>query len=563
MLILKEYQELILACYKLASQCIDFIRNTHLQYEDRIFLSKKTNLLCNEAFRFCYKQYQKNKNLTDFNWAFYFAEKSKAAVLHTALAEQSAKQFAQIPDSLLKLEENLKLDWSYYQSRKLQEQTKGEKANQARLQNANEQLFKIQLQKQELSELFKSQYPKYFQLKNSQEVLQVERIQSELPKNTTLVEYYKLDTAWFAFVVTEQKSEIIPLTVSANISEQITSMLKVLETSDVKTYSTLAYQLYQQLYEPLAIEKEHVIIIPADDLWHLNYDVLLSSHGQSDSFEDLPYLIKKHQFSYHYSTELLLKSLNEPSSSTSLKCLAFSYTLADQSSVGEVVTIRGNSKEIQDLPGTRKEIGVIAEILEGAYYFGNKASERNFKQEANKYNILHLALHGQLNQAKPMQSRLVFSQFADSLEDNYLYAYELYNTELNAELAVLSACNTGTGQLVSGEGVISLGRAFSYAGCKSLLISQWELSDVFTPAIMHEFYSQLKAGKPKSEALRMAKLKHLKDADNLSANPYHWAALVQLGNDTPLGHSTSWYWWGVGIVLCSLIGGVLYKKKRV
>lgn len=132
-----------------------------------------------------------------------------------------------------------------------------------------------------------------------------------------------------------------------------------------------------------------------------------------------------------------------------------------------------------------------------------------------------------------------FTQVEDSVEDNYLHAFEIYNLELNAELAVLSACNTRVGAIVEGEGIMNLARAFFYAGCKSLMMSQWEVSDGAAPMIMESFYTNIKEGKSKAASLRQAKLNYMKNSSESTSNPYLWASMVLVGNDDPIQSKNS------------------------
>ena len=115
-------------------------------------------------------------------------------------------------------------------------------------------------------------------------------------------------------------------------------------------------------------------------------------------------------------------------------------------------------------------------------------------------------MHTWLRDEQPLYARLVFQQTEDSLHDNYLDASELYNMQLKARLAVLSACQTGMGELVRGEGIMSLSRAFAYAGCPSLVMSLWNANDQSTAGIMLDFYKELKQGCTIDGALRQAKL---------------------------------------------------------
>lgn len=177
----------------------------------------------------------------------------------------------------------------------------------------------------------------------------------------------------------------------------------------------------------------------------------------------------------------------------------------------------------------------IAALLQGKAYLGPEASEQQFKQQAPLSRILHLAMHTWLDSRNPMFSKLLFSPNPlDTEEDNDLFAVELYDLGLSAELVVLSACETGLGQVRQGEGVMSLARAFAFGGVTATVMSLWQAEDGATRTLMVDFYKQLKTGIRKDDALQQAKLTYLKNCDALRSSPYFWAGFIASGNMVPL-----------------------------
>ena len=246
--------------------------------------------------------------------------------------------------------------------------------------------------------------------------------------------------------------------------------------------------------------------------------------------------------------------------------MALSYNPADKVGSTDYLTL-GNLRDVlshQSLPGTSKEVSAISKLWEGDYYFSDAANESLFKQESKAYGILHLAVHGYMDKHFPENSFLQFSS-SDSLNDGRLHAYELYNLDINAALAVITACHSGEGKIVSGEGMMSIGRAFAYAGVESLLASRWEVPDVSSPIIMQYFYEGLKRGMRKSEALQFAQKQFLtRNADNITSAPFYWAGFYIIGDDQPIVGNRAdsrYYWWGFTAVLCLL--GIVWGRKKL
>jgi CHAT domain-containing protein len=213
--------------------------------------------------------------------------------------------------------------------------------------------------------------------------------------------------------------------------------------------------------------------------------------------------------------------------------------------------------KLERLVQSRREVQQIAKLYpndEVALFLREQAREENVKAEGrlSHYRLIHFAAHGLLNENKPQYSGLVLTlspeagnpkselqtsdlrpQTSDrvnpqSAEDGLLQVYEIFNLKLNADLVVLSACETGLGKQVKGEGLIGLTRAFMYAGTSSVVVSLWKVLDTSTADLMVRFYRHLKDGKlSKAEALRQAQLELIRHGK--FAHPYFWAPFVLVG----------------------------------
>jgi CHAT domain-containing protein len=162
-------------------------------------------------------------------------------------------------------------------------------------------------------------------------------------------------------------------------------------------------------------------------------------------------------------------------------------------------------------------------------YTGPQAREDYLKREAGGYRILHLATHGILNAASPMYSHLLLSR-SDSAgdEDGLLEAWEIMKMDLNADLVVLSACESGRGRVSAGEGVIGLNWALFVAGCPTSVVSLWKVDEASTTELMIEFHRILRLHKNPADALRAASIHLLRTKRH--RHPFHWAGFVVVGS---------------------------------
>ncbi|MBN2201480.1 CHAT domain-containing protein [bacterium] len=186
------------------------------------------------------------------------------------------------------------------------------------------------------------------------------------------------------------------------------------------------------------------------------------------------------------------------------------------------------------LSWAEREVAAVAALARGRAYCGGRATESRFKREAPKAGILHIATHCVINEKNNADTGLILSPDSRSGEDGVLYMHEIYEMRFSADLAVLSACNTGSGVLAAGDGYLSLGRCFMLTGCNSALMSLWPVDDRSSSMLVAAYYDGLAAGRRKHAALRDAKLAWLKDADERTANPIYWAGMVQSGSVEPL-----------------------------
>ena len=372
----------------------------------------------------------------------------------------------------------------------------------------------------------------------------------DLDPGSSLLEFYLGSDSLYYFIVHGEALYFDKMVLPAQLEQRITDLLVALRGKDFKSYTTLAFDLYQQLMEPIlkhiestpALKQtEHLLIIPDGVLSYIPFETLLTSPAQTNDYASLEYLLKSYRISYHYSSQLMAQPV--ASQESNQRFLGFAPQFEDEFdglAYGE--RTRAYQELMPGLPNAKEEVETIASLLNGVAQTGIDATESNFKKMAAQYSILHLASHSIIEDEEPLYSKLLFDNEADSLEDGALHVYELYNMQLNADLVTLSACNTGIGKLYKGEGMISLARGFLYAGVPNLVMSLWAVPDRPTKDLMTYFYEELRKGNSKDLALHRAKIRFLENADNVTANPYYWGSFIYMGQTNDAQSTQSWWW---------------------
>jgi CHAT domain-containing protein len=231
---------------------------------------------------------------------------------------------------------------------------------------------------------------------------------------------------------------------------------------------------------------------------------------------------------------------------------------------GETSRVRNipiNRANLKPLAGSAKEVRSIVKIVGGDLRIGNDASEYSFKELSSQYRILHLAAHAFIDEDDPLHSTLVFSPDSEGNEDGMLNVSEIYNLDLNASMVVLSACNTGTGTLKRGEGIMSLARAFFYAGVPNVVMTLWPVGDESCSRLMTYFYKNLAKGESKDEALRNAKLSFIRAADPILQHPFYWAGYIVVGERSAVFFPWIKIYLIAGVILIVSVTAFLYRKK--
>ncbi|MCB0164222.1 MAG: CHAT domain-containing protein [Anaerolineae bacterium] len=348
--------------------------------------------------------------------------------------------------------------------------------------------------------------------------LEVSQVQPLLADQTTLVSYYLLEDHILAFILTRHSFETVALEVGpAAVADKINAFRAFTDLS--AAHPTSAIDLYEMVIAPLKdhLNTPHLAIIPHQQLHYLPFAAL--TDGQH-------YLIDDYTLTVLPSASALPFILaNTNPSALSLQPSALvvgNPTTADYETIASLAITRGS---LRSLPFAEKEAKVIAKLFGVEPLIGEAATESAVREQVGKANIVHLAAHGQFNAVAPLNSLIALAP--DDENDGWLTVDEVYSLNLHqADLVVLSACNTNLGDLSQGDELVGLTRALLFAGTPCVMASLWPIEDESTSMLMARFYTHLKGGWGQAEALRQAQIEVRAE----HPHPYYWSGFVLSGD---------------------------------
>ncbi len=536
--------------YRIADTVLAEVQKELISSEDKLRLAENIYELSQWAVENCFQLANATGEQGYLEEAFEYVEKSKNMVLKQSIAANHAKHFAGIPDSLVQLEDQLQSNIRYY---KLQ---LAEKPDSAAALLYNNELFLAQMSYRTLIRQLEEAYPLYHQLRYDRTVPSVQALQAVLPAQTALLSYFISDSALFCFVITQQNFQAYRTPISGHFYNQLVGLRKSIAWQLNEDYIELAYPLYQQLF-PFELEDqiESLVIISDGALSKLPFEALLMHKTSlTNGFATLPYLVSRYNIRYALSGALFQQQqsrMTEPSVfdggliayapvfAEPQKVELFSsgtrnpLVINDNQRVGRAITMDG--QYVAALPATADEVQAITSVFQqkgqsvSAFMF-QEANENQLKRgAANRSQYIHIATHGFINEAQPDMSGLLLFPNFDGQEDHILYSGEVYGLQLQAELVVLSACETGLGKVAKGEGLLGLSRAFLYAGAQNLVVSLWKVQDRATAELMVKFYQWHLDSEHRqfAQPLRQAKLDMIRS--ETFSHPYYWSAFVLIG----------------------------------
>jgi CHAT domain-containing protein len=354
--------------------------------------------------------------------------------------------------------------------------------------------------------------------------------------------------------------QVLPSTLRKTIDEFRRTITPYVDTGIFNEFCRISYILYNQFVKPISVlgSLNRLVILPDQELGFLPFETFITDtlKPRSSDFRRLNYLNRKYQISYisshqQFYLQRLYASLKEP---------AIIFSFAPFHKEGAKI----DTLDLVALANSGEELKEIAKLFKTRIFWDKQAGEESLRKALMLNSVINISSHGIIDPEHPLRSRL----FLNPAEpDGSLYLFEMMSLKINSPLVILNACNTGTGQLQVGEGILSMARGFQLAGVSSVITTLWPVDDQSSGKIIGSFFKNMHGGMDQREALMTAKNRFIAEATMAGSAPYFWAGQILIGDTQKINIANrkdpllTFILVGLGALILALIG-ILYKKVR-
>ncbi|SED63499.1 CHAT domain-containing protein [Tenacibaculum sp. MAR_2010_89] len=522
----KEYLQKAIDNVQLTNKIISIIINYSTEANTKYLWRKEISETFNLGIYSAYL-------LNDSKLMFELMEKNKAFLLALNINENI--KLTNLPDEVSR--KNNLFKKNIFQ---LESETEIHKASKKK-----DSLFDLKVSYQNFKDSIQKIYPQFSNQNNNIKHVSFNQVKSNLHKNDIKL-YYTLNTS----NVDANKQSMLGLLIAKNkdihfkiknidsVLLYITEYKKLIskpltQKQELARFKKVSYSLYNQLFPNKEtkeiIKNKNISIVTDVSLENIPFEAF------NTSSTGLQYLVNDCNISYSYSSSFS----------------GFNKNRVRKTNKDIVVFAPVNFKntELSSLKNTEKEAAVITNLVGGDSFTNSNATKENFVRKTSNAKIIHLATHATATSNPSIQ-----------FFTNDLKLHELYTYKNNADLVVLSACETNIGELKQGEGVLNLARGFFHSGANAVVSSTWKINDVSSSFIMKEFYTNLRNKQSKTEALNNAKRAYLKNHSLSEQSPYYWASFVLIGDTSPVFTTNYFYYIGIVLIIGLLV--FFYFKRK-
>ena len=505
----KEHLAHALESFTLADQLVDLIRFESTEHQSKLFWREKGASLYMKAVEVSYLLHKPEV-------AYYFMERNKALLLLEDLTNEEAKEITNLPQELAQYEFNLKRK-IFLSENNLQE---ADASDPVIIGHLKDTIRENKYRYQQFVDSLNESYPDYAKFKKKAPVLAFKDLKTNyVSDNRGVLHYILNEEQGYGLLTLSDTTLLFQMNDIPTLNKDVETLIATLSNgvSDIHKFHTVSNRVFRQLIPENIfsnIRGKQLLIVPDYTLQRIPFEALVVS-------EAVPkYMIEDIEIGYTYSASLL------------------EYTQRTEKNAAKnfvgFAPIQFTDLDLSELHFSENEIKGIESIFSGETMMNGQASKSNFIKNVNQHKIVHLATHADIGDGE--NPWIAFS-------DSKMYLKEIYATRNQADMVVLSACNTSNGSLRRGEGIMSLARGFFYSGSKSVVSSLWPIEDEAGKDILIDFYTNLGRGDSKSKALQNAKLAYLRTTSEKELkHPFYWAGFVVMGDNTPIVQAFNWLW---------------------
>jgi CHAT domain-containing protein/Tfp pilus assembly protein PilF len=535
---------LSLRAYGSALSLARHIEKTYFSDDARLFLLTKVNPATQQAVTAAIRLHDLTGDPHFINEAFAFEENNKASVLQTGLKNLELSALPDLPSDLVTKEKTYRTELARLRVQNyLVKDSVSAISVRKKIEDLEIALSGVQ---DKLDE-----NPLYHGLKFDNATPDMDSIRKNMNgSNEAILSYYYTGSRLICFYITNDHSGFTSVPLHDTLFSTILSLRKELQfpqASGRRNLQKAGLSLFEMLIRPVYDKlkgKTRLIIIPFNEIGYVPFEMLINPL-------DGNLLLDRFAISYNYAAGFLN---NLPARTKQDYRVLAMAPFTDKGNKNLILSpLSSSAEEINGLPGMK--------------FLGKEAGKDRFIAFASQYPVIHLATHAIANDTNLLGSFIEFYGLKNDADTIHrLYEQEIYTLDLKTtRLLILSACETGDGLLVNGEGIISLSRAFAYAGCKSVVTTLWKADEISTSFICKRLHYYLQKGLPIDEALQKAKIDYLEtnDVDERYKNPAYWAHLVLIGDFRPIAFSGfNWNIIWIGIIVCLILFLFLRGKKN-
>ncbi|MCC5914190.1 MAG: CHAT domain-containing protein [Balneolaceae bacterium] len=538
----QEYLVEALYLYDIANRTIDHLQTQFQSEASKLNLVDQNYEIYGGAMDVIYRLYEETGDSMWSNLFYEYSETSRSRVALDLLQDLEARDFAGVPDDILQSERDLNAEVASHLQRLNLELDKGIDGDEEVVNLYRDSLFRAQRELREFTQSLEQQYPEYHELKYQRQILPRRDLQEFIASNETVLSYAFGTENLYAIVVRKNSFTVKNLGDQSGISEEVDKLRQSIIDGDTESYSEVAYRLYHTLIEPVSglIRGRSLTIFPDQALHYLPFESLLTEEtAGSVAYHRMPFLVNDFKIQYA-SSATVLNSTQKRRSPEARNFLGLAPFYDESADVDEDSGLERYFTGFSPLPLSSYETKEISDLFSQRrtfrdFFFPQKTEvlvdrratkTRMMSGSLEDYSFIHFATHAFVNEENPALSGIALHSGSD-YSDGVIYLNDIYNMQMNADLVVLSACDTGLGAVRRGEGLIGFSRAFFYAGASNLVVSMWRVSDQPTSRLMINFYGQILDGNSYGRSIREAKLELISNPE--TAAPRYWAAFVLNG----------------------------------